>query len=65
MPGTKFFPIVHLEIHIELAARPPPGGDSGGPSGPRPSACNYPTGSYGARPDYQTGMCRCKVWFRS
>ena len=51
-----------VEIHIELAARPPPGGESGGgPSGPRPSACNYPTGSYGARPDYQTGMCRCKV----
>ena len=55
-----------VEIQIYLAARPggaPPGGGSGqSPPPPPPQGqCNYPSGSYGARPDYQTGRCRCKV----
>ena len=55
-----------VEIQIYLAARPggaPSGGGSGqSPLPPPPQGqCNYPSGSYGARPDYQTGICRCKV----
>ena len=56
---------------FSLAARPggalPPGGSGGGQSPPPPppqGRCNYPSGSYGARPDYQTGRCRCKVQYR-